>query len=244
VRAATSGWASIDPRLAAKLAKSCLLNSNSLADSAALLAGRGKWGQAQALQILGVEELLKAFEFRMLADGISGHKGGKARGPFNIPIGALRDHRGKHTLALVTLGAMQLGSKMHDSFRRTYGRDITDTELVDAVRERKLPVTDELGAQLQPGGSEAEKLRNIVELIGALEARKQRGFYVDVTGARIEEPKHVPRSEYEQVRVIFEDFLALCAESILDGIPEIMVKLAQSMGQTSAPFKSGQTHST
>ena len=201
-----------------EMAIACNSNARKLYYDSIALKKRRSIGHAHALQILAIEESVKAIIYRMAADGVVSLSNDSRK-----KIGVLREedlmkHKVKHEI----LANIILSAVLYSPFSQAFDDVKEESIRVDqakAIMTKAIAMHQRLVTDLQdPKSLLSKDLTRFIQFLSALNDEKNRSFYVDKKNFLIVTPNQIKSSKYHYWRKFLEDLLETTNELVKSGI--------------------------
>ncbi len=197
---------STKPNRNAIIANEAFRNARHLLRSADRLAEARSYGHASSLVVLAVEEAAKGLAYHLAANQIIRFVRGKGNGITTLNERDLLVHNVKQGIVtgailevLQFLPLYQAAEKAplfktKEDFRR-YIQQVIFAQVEYWMEVRR------------PGSYLGKQIFKHLSLLDQLSLRKNRGLYVDVYGAKVLAPRHIPKRSYDEVRELAGDLV-------------------------------------
>lgn len=218
----------------------CVQNASDLLSEAELLAREGRMARATALTILGGEEYIKAFVWRMVQAGLASFDIDPARAgaPMRVCKHLMSDHELRHKLISICLWGLEVLPV--PPFSKTFPVKYDPEEIQQALNKGIPPEVQALipekiqAGELERFGAEVMGNRDLVEKAIALRSRfgqwnslKNRALYVDLIRGAPVLPSSVGGAEYEDVKAALDVWYSVFKFIIQPVPPEALNLMGQ-----------------
>lgn len=216
-------------KLYQQIAEAASANARQLLRDSKRLSTRGSRGHASSLAILSIEESAKAIVFYMAAQGVFRIVKNKPNYVTTYRKEDLLDHRYKHAIISNMLSDAIFYAPFYAPLtslrRKTYTREQVHDVVQRGIHAHKR-------AQIEfSAGKSGKDLRRMFELIGMLNHRKNRGFYVDDSKGKVLRPDELGRKELAEVTGVADLVVGLASEAVHEQLPAARKKVLVEEGR-------------
>lgn len=206
-----------------EMARACNQNARKFYNDSLALKNRRSLGHAHSLQILGVEEAIKAIIYRLAADGVVLLTSKSDNRSWALNEKDLLDHKVKHEILASIIATSIQYSPFYSAFDDVSEERI-EKEEAKIIMARAIAQHQTLMFDLRdPNSQVSKRINRFFTLLSTLNDEKNRGFYVDKRDSQILRPNTLKVSNYEYWREFLEELLRLSKDLIDSGINPSML---------------------
>ncbi|OLD91821.1 hypothetical protein AUG86_00145 [Euryarchaeota archaeon 13_1_20CM_4_64_14] len=215
-----------------RIADASSANARQLVRDAERLASAGSRGHASSLAILSIEESAKAIVYYLAAQGVYRIVKKKPNYVTTYRKEDLLDHRYKHALVSNLLDEAIFYAPFYASLARLRRKTFSRQQVHDIIQEG---IHQHKRARIEfTVGPSSKKIKKMFQLFETLNARKNRGLYVDDLAGKVLKPDEVSREELRDVIDLAWSVADLVTDAIGETLPPTQRKLMQEAGRNLA----------